>query len=98
MRVKMSNEFESNLIANLEIKDILVNAGAGTGKTTLLIERILTKLLNDEYGIDEILVVTFTRSAAEEMRTRIADKLNEIINLIRKKFLKYQKSFLKPYL
>lgn len=54
-------------------KDILVAAAAGSGKTAVLVERIIQKMLREEdpYNIDEMLVVTFTNAAAQEMRTRV---------------------------
>ena len=54
-------------------KDILVAAAAGSGKTAVLVERIIQKMLRETnpYNIDEMLVVTFTNAAAQEMRTRV---------------------------
>lgn len=51
-------------------RSILVSAAAGSGKTTVLIERIMA-LLREGVGIDRMLVVTFTRAAAGEMRERL---------------------------
>ena len=58
-------------------KNILVAAAAGSGKTAVLVERIVSKVLSGETDIDRLLVVTFTNAAAEEMRQRIAKKLAE---------------------
>ncbi|MGM8214709.1 helicase-exonuclease AddAB subunit AddA [Bacillaceae bacterium W0354] len=54
-------------------QDILVAAAAGSGKTAVLVERIIQKMLRTEnpYDINEMLVVTFTNAAAQEMRTRV---------------------------
>ncbi|WP_066187001.1 helicase-exonuclease AddAB subunit AddA [Gracilibacillus timonensis] len=54
-------------------QDILVAAAAGSGKTAVLVERIIQKLLNKQQpvDIDTLLVVTFTNAAAQEMRNRI---------------------------
>ena len=54
--------------------DMLVSASAGTGKTTVMIERI-AELLEHEADISEIVVVTFTNLAAAEMKNRLAAKL-----------------------
>ena len=56
-------------------KNILVAAAAGSGKTAVLVERIIQKILVDKIDIDKILVVTFTNSAAAEMRERKLDAL-----------------------
>jgi len=59
--------------------NILVSASAGSGKTTVLIERILNKLKNDKWNIDEMLIVTFTEAAANEMKQRLRSKLNKVL-------------------
>ena len=56
-------------------KNILVAAAAGSGKTAVLVERIIQKIIVDKIDIDKILVVTFTNSAAAEMRERILDAI-----------------------
>ncbi|MBQ8996217.1 MAG: UvrD-helicase domain-containing protein, partial [Oscillospiraceae bacterium] len=60
---------------------ILVGAAAGSGKTTVLSERIVSMLANEDNPLDasKILVLTFSNSAASEMRQRIKRKLNERI-------------------
>jgi len=57
--------------------NVLVVAGAGTGKTRALVERCLAWLLDDrnQGGVDEILMVTFTQAAAAEMRHRLREGL-----------------------
>ena len=55
--------------------DLLVSAAAGSGKTAVLVERIRVFLLEDRVDIDRLLVVTFTRAAAAEMRQRIQQSL-----------------------
>lgn len=56
-------------------ENILVAAAAGSGKTAVLVERMINKVINEEIDIDKILVVTFTNSAAAEMKERILDAL-----------------------
>ena len=51
--------------------NILVAAAAGSGKTAVLVERMINKIVNENIDIDKILVVTFTNAAASEMRERI---------------------------
>nr|WP_289063619.1 helicase-exonuclease AddAB subunit AddA [uncultured Anaerostipes sp.] len=59
--------------------DILVSAAAGSGKTAVLVERIIQKITDEEHplDVDRLLVVTFTKAAAGEMRERIAAALDK---------------------
>ena len=61
--------------------DILVAAAAGSGKTAVLVERIIQKLLDKEnpIDIDSLLVVTFTNASAQEMRNRIGEALEKAL-------------------
>ncbi|MDD9313256.1 helicase-exonuclease AddAB subunit AddA [Cytobacillus firmus] len=63
-------------------QDILVAAAAGSGKTAVLVERIINKIIADEdpINVDELLVVTFTNASAAEMRHRIGEALEKAIN------------------
>ena len=68
----------------LSHKNLLVSAAAGSGKTAVLVNRILRHLLAREEGVepwdvDRLLVVTFTRAAAAEMRARIESELQKAI-------------------
>lgn len=58
-------------------KNILVAAAAGSGKTSVLVERIIQHIVSGSCDINEILVVTFTNAAAAEMRGRIASAITE---------------------
>lgn len=63
--------------------DILVSAAAGSGKTAVLIERLIQKILAPEdkrIDVDELLVVTFTNASAAEMRNRMAEALEKAIS------------------
>lgn len=55
--------------------NILVAAAAGSGKTAVLVERIINKIIQDKVDIDKLLVVTFTNSAAAEMRERVLNAI-----------------------
>ena len=55
--------------------NILVAAAAGSGKTAVLVERIINKIIQEEIDIDKLLVVTFTNAAASEMRERILNAI-----------------------
>ena len=60
-------------------KNILVSAAAGSGKTAVLVERIVNLITNSEnpFPIDSILVATFTEAAATEMKERIINRINK---------------------
>ena len=58
-------------------KNLLVAAAAGSGKTAVLVERIIQMILDDNLDVDKMLIVTFTNAAAQEMRSRIHKKIFE---------------------
>lgn len=62
-------------------QDILVAAAAGSGKTAVLVERIIRKILSREnpVDVDSLLVVTFTNASAAEMRHRIGEALEKAL-------------------
>ena len=61
-------------------KNIIVSAGAGSGKTAVLTERVIRKL-RDGVHINELLILTFTKAAAAEMADRIRKKIKKIPEL-----------------
>ena len=62
-------------ILESKTKNQLVSAGAGSGKTTIMIEKISGLLLNEDVDVSSLLVVTFTVLAAQEMKDRLIEKL-----------------------
>lgn len=60
-------------------ENLLVSAAAGSGKTALLIERIRRLIVEDGVGVDSLLVLTFTRAAAGEMRERLSVELTKAL-------------------
>ncbi len=64
-------------------QDILVAAAAGSGKTAVLVERIIEKILSEEepINVDQLLVVTFTNASAAEMRHRIGEALEKALSI-----------------
>ena len=58
-------------------KSVLVSAAAGSGKTSVLIERIIRIILEGKANVDEMLVVTFTNAAASEMRLRLSGAIRQ---------------------
>ena len=75
MAVRFTDE-QLQAIETLD-KSILVSAAAGSGKTAVLVERIIRIILEGEANVDEMLVVTFTKAAAAEMRVRLSAKIRE---------------------
>ena len=68
-------------VIDLRDRNILVSAAAGSGKTAVLVERII-KMLTDEnhpVNVDELLVVTFTEAAAGEMKERICGVIEKAL-------------------
>ncbi|MCH5267586.1 MAG: helicase-exonuclease AddAB subunit AddA [Lachnospiraceae bacterium] len=68
---------EQQKVIDLRDRNILVSAAAGSGKTAVLVERIIKKITDEKkpVDIDRLLVVTFTKAAAAEMRARIGAAL-----------------------
>lgn len=64
---------EQQNVIDFRNRDILVSAAAGSGKTAVLVARIIQRILDPQnpVDIDRLLVVTFTKAAAAEMRERI---------------------------
>ncbi|MCQ2560120.1 MAG: UvrD-helicase domain-containing protein, partial [Clostridia bacterium] len=70
-------------------------SAAGSGKTAVLIERIMQLLLEESLSLDQLLVVTFTKAAANQMRERLGQALEKNIRLYpQKNCLQLQKAFL----
>lgn len=74
---------EQELAINTEGSNIIVSAGAGSGKTAVLTERVITKLKKGVH-INELLILTFTNNAAAEMKERIKKQLANFQNLPKK--------------
>ncbi len=70
----MSTNFTDEQLSAIQTTDksVLVSAAAGSGKTAVLVERIIGIILDGKADVDEMLVVTFTNAAASEMRLRLA--------------------------
>ena len=60
--------------------NLLLSAAAGSGKTASLTSRIVRLILDGEARMDEMLIVTYTRAAAAEMRSRIRKKLSDAVD------------------
>ena len=77
MAISWTNEQKA--VITTRGKNILVSAAAGSGKTAVLVERILSRITSDTdpVSIDELLIVTFTKAAAGEMKNRILSRLED---------------------
>ena len=62
--------------------NLIVSAAAGAGKTSVLVERIVQMILDSEhaYRLDQMLIVTFTKAAAGQMKERIFRRIQELLN------------------
>ena len=78
MDVKWTSEQQK--VIDLRDRDILVSAAAGSGKTAVLVERIVNRICVDDppVDIDRMLVVTFTKAAAAEMRERVSRAIDSL--------------------
>ena len=70
---------EQQKVISLRDRNILVSAAAGSGKTAVLVERILSKICDPKkpVDIDRLLIMTFTRAAAGEMKERISAAIDQ---------------------
>ena len=68
-------------VIELRNRNILVSAAAGSGKTAVLVERIIQMITNPDkpLDVDKLLVVTFTNAAAAEMRERIGQAIDRLL-------------------
>lgn len=72
---------EQQNVIDFRNRNILVSAAAGSGKTAVLVERIIQKITDktQPVDIDKLLVVTFTKAAAAEMRERIGNAIEKLL-------------------
>ncbi|MGM9947869.1 UvrD-helicase domain-containing protein, partial [Floccifex sp.] len=69
--------FSSAQLKAIQIRDhnVIVSASAGSGKTSVLVERLSSLVIQDHMSIDSILAMTFTNDAAAEMKARLKKDL-----------------------
>ena len=77
----MATKFNEKQLQAIESKnqEILVAAGAGSGKSTVLVERLMRKITQDKINVDQFLIVTFTNLAAREMTEKLRESLNKAL-------------------
>ena len=71
---------EQNLAIKKRGSNILVSASAGSGKTAVLVERVINLVINYKVDIDKILVVTFTNASAVELKERLLLAIYDALN------------------
>jgi ATP-dependent helicase/nuclease subunit A len=77
-RLQGATSLNEQQLAAVEARgEVFVSAGAGTGKTAVLVERFVRAVCDRGLDVDSILVITYTRRAAGELRTRIRAALAE---------------------
>jgi ATP-dependent exoDNAse (exonuclease V) beta subunit len=69
---------EQQRAIDLRQGSLLVSAGAGTGKTSVLVERFVRAVLDDGVAVDAILAITFTEKAAAQLTSRVRARLMEL--------------------
>ncbi len=77
--MKMTRTKDQQAVIDNRGGTLLVSAAAGSGKTSVLVERVIQKVIKDGRRIDEFLIITFTKAAAQELRSRIASDLQKAI-------------------
>ena len=77
MGIKFTKEQQQ--VIDLRDRNILVSAAAGSGKTAVLVERIIARLTKDPdpIDVDRLLIVTYTEAAASEMKERIRSAIEK---------------------
>ena len=81
MGLKWTNDQQK--VIDIRNRNVLVSAAAGSGKTAVLVARILELIMDSEHpcNIDEMVIVTFTKAAAAQMRQRIIKALEDQLEL-----------------
>ncbi|MDP3305667.1 MAG: UvrD-helicase domain-containing protein [Erysipelotrichaceae bacterium] len=75
-------------------QDVLVSASAGAGKTTVLIDRLIKRIVQDKVPVSRILALTFTEAAAAEMKHRLQAEMHRKLSEVQDPFLEEQLIFL----
>ncbi|MEA2427320.1 MAG: hypothetical protein QOF37_948, partial [Thermoleophilaceae bacterium] len=73
-------KFTGEQVAAVELREgpLFLHAGAGSGKTRVLVERFVRFVCEDEKGVDRLLAITFTEKAAAELKSRIRERFLEL--------------------
>lgn len=68
---------EQDRVVHSRNKNLLVSASAGSGKTTIMIKRIVDLMVSDKVPLEKFLIVTFTKASAEDMKRKLIDELKD---------------------
>ena len=79
----MSNAAQFSLTGSLPAGRVAIEASAGTGKTFTLASLVLRSVAEAAVPVDQLLVVTFTRAAAAELRDRVRTRLTDAVAVLR---------------
>ena len=78
--IKWTNEQQR--VIDARNKNLLVSASAGSGKTTVMIARVLDLMLKEKVSISNFLIVTFTKASATDMKKKLVDELLKLEPLL----------------
>ena len=77
-------------VLNTEGVNQIVSASAGSGKTTVMVELIIKRIMQKKLDLDKVLLITFTNSATNDMKLKLASKLQDAIKQNPSTYLKKQ--------
>jgi ATP-dependent helicase/nuclease subunit A len=80
-KISLADEAEREIARKDLDRSLAVEAGAGTGKTTLLVDRILSLLRERRAPLEEIVAITFTEKAAGELKVRLREAIERALHL-----------------
>ena len=78
LKIPMKLDKQQKTAVDHPEKTMAISAGAGSGKTRVLVERYIRIVLDGLAEIDEILAITFTKKAASELKSRVRERLQEV--------------------
>lgn len=78
MSREVVDQRDRNKIKDVLDQNFLVEAGAGSGKTTSLVDRMVNLIYTDTCNVEHIVAITFTRKAADELKTRFQNQLESV--------------------
>ncbi len=77
--VRLADQEDRDRAANDLLESYIIEAAAGTGKTTVLVGRILNLIREGEASLEEIVAITFTEKAAGELKVKLREELEKVV-------------------